>query len=204
MAVPATWDVTGYWFLPEDPAWTPPAELVAFLDSGEAPVCIGFGSMASADPAATARTVTEAIRRAGVRAVLLTGWSGMSDIAASDDVLVIDQVPHSWLFPRCAAVVHHGGAGTTAAALRAGVPAVVVPHGVDQPFWAKRVAELGVGPRPLPRSRLSATSLAAALRTTLADDGMRARAAHLAELISTEDGITTAVDHLSRSLTQTK
>ncbi|MET8854260.1 glycosyltransferase [Amycolatopsis sp. NPDC004625] len=203
VAVPATWNVTGYWFLPEEQAWTPPAELVTFLDSGEAPVCIGFGSMVSGDPAATARTVTEAIRRAGVRAVLLTGWSGMSDIAASDNVLVIDQVPHSWLFPRCAAVVHHGGAGTTAAALRAGVPAVVVPHGVDQPFWAKRVAELGVGPRPLPRPMLSASSFATALRTTLADDGMRARAARLGELISAEDGITAAVDLVSRGLTRT-
>ncbi|MGW4057601.1 glycosyltransferase [Amycolatopsis sp. NPDC004747] len=199
VAVPAAWNVTGYWFLPEEPEWTPPAELVTFLDSGEAPVCIGFGSMVSGDPTTTARTVTEAIRRAGVRAVLLTGWSGMSDIAASEDVFVVDQVPHSWLFPRCAAVVHHGGAGTTAAALRAGVPAVVVPHGVDQPFWAKRVAELGVGPRPLPRPRLSARSLATALRTTLADDGMRARTARLGELISAEDGITAAVGLLGET-----
>ncbi|MCX2951401.1 glycosyltransferase [Lentzea sp. NEAU-D7] len=202
VSVPANWNVTGYWFLPEDPAWTPQTELVKFLDAGEAPVCIGFGSMVGADPAATARLVTEAVRRAGVRAVLLTGWGGMSDIATSENVIVMDQVPHSWLFARAAAVVHHGGAGTTAAALRAGVPSVVVPHGVDQPFWAKRVAALGVGPRPLSRAALSVDSLATALHTAFTDERLRTRAAHLGERIRAEDGITAAADVLTRGLSR--
>ncbi|MFJ8959795.1 glycosyltransferase [Lentzea sp. NPDC102401] len=200
VSAPATWNLTGYWFLPEDRTWAPPVELERFLNAGEAPVCIGFGSMIGADPAATARLITEAVHQAGVRAVLLTGWGGMSDIATTDNVFVIDQAPHSWLFPRARAVVHHGGAGTTAAALRAGVPSVVVPHGVDQPFWAKRIADLGVGPRPLPRSTLSVHSLAAALHAAVTDDRMRTRAALLGERIRTEDGITAAVDVLTRVL----
>lgn len=200
VSAPADWNVTGYWFLPEDPGWTQPEELERFLGEGEPAVCIGFGSMVGADPAATARLVTEAVRRARVRAVLLTGWGGMRDIADGDDVLVVDQVPHSWLFPRVAAVVHHGGAGTTAAAARAGVPSVVVPHGVDQPFWGNRIAALGVGPRPLPRSALSVRSLATALRTTLTDHGMRERAAVLGGRIAAEDGIATAVELVGRDL----
>lgn len=200
VSAPAEWNVTGYWFLPEDPDWTPPEELGRFLAEGERAVCIGFGSMVGPDPAATARLVTEAVRRVGVRAVLLTGWGGMQDVVDGDDVLVVDQVPHSWLFPRVAAVVHHGGAGTTAAAARAGVPAVVVPHGVDQPFWGNRIAALGVGPRPVPRSALSAQSLATALRTALTDDGMRARAAVLGEQIGDEDGIAAAVEVVGRGL----
>ncbi|OLR92615.1 hypothetical protein BJP25_21440 [Actinokineospora bangkokensis] len=200
VSAPARWDVTGHWFLPEDPGWAPPDGLQRFLAGGGPAVCVGFGSMVGADPAATARLVTAAVRQVGVRAVLLTGWGGLRDIAGGDDVLVVDQVPHSWLFPRVATVVHHGGAGTTAAAARAGVPAVVVPHGVDQPFWGGRVAALGVGPSPLPRSTLSVGSLAAALRTTLEDEGMRARAAVLGERISGEDGVTRAVEVLDRGV----
>lgn len=200
---PAEWNVTGYWFLPEDPHWSPPADLVRFLAGGEPAVCVGFGSMVGSDPAATARLVTDAVRRVGARAVLLTGWGGLQDITVGDDVLVVDQVPHSWLFPRVAAVVHHGGAGTTAAAARAGVPAVVVPHGVDQPFWGNRIAALGVGPRPLPRSALSAQSLADALGTTLTDDGMRRRANVLGEQMANEDGVTNAVEIFGRTLGRT-
>ncbi|USX56380.1 glycosyltransferase [Lentzea sp. HUAS12] len=198
-SAPTGWNVTGYWFLAEDAEWTPPARLEQFLAEGDPAVCVGFGSMVGSDPAATARLVVEAVRQVGVRAVLLTGWDGMRDIVDGDDVLVVDQAPHSWLFPRVAAVVHHGGAGTTAAAARAGVPAVVVPHGVDQPFWGNRIAALGVGPRPLPRADLTASSLATALRTALTDDGMRRRAAVLGERLADEDGVTNAVELFGRA-----
>lgn len=181
--------VTGYWTLPGSGPLPP--ELEAFLDAGPPPVCIGFGSMTGADPAALTALVLDAVRRAGVRAVLLSGWGGLA-AAARDDVLVVDEAPHDLLFPRTAAVVHHGGAGTTGAALRAGVPAVVVPYAVDQPFWGARVAALGVGPTPVPRRRLTAEALADALRATT-DPAMRERAVSLGRLIRAEDGVANAV-----------
>ena len=183
--------VTGYWTLPDGDGWTPPAALAAFLAAGPPPVCVGFGSMVGRDPAALAALAVDAARRAGVRAILLSGWGGLAATDA-DDVLVLDQAPHDGLFPRCAAVVHHGGAGTTGAALRAGVPAVVVPFGVDQPFWASRVVALGTGPAPIPRRRLTAGALAAALRAAVTDGAMRDRAAALGVAIRAEDGVAAA------------
>lgn len=186
--------VTGYWTLRDGDDWVPPAELTAFLAAGPPPVCVGFGSMVGDDPAALAALVVEAVRRAGMRAILLSGWGGLADIAAQDDTLVLDQVPHDWLLPRCAAAVHHGGAGTTGAALRAGVPAVVVPFGMDQPFWASRVAALGTSPAPIPRKRFSAPALTRALRAA-AEPVMRRRAAEIGDRIRAEDGVGAAVGH---------
>jgi sterol 3beta-glucosyltransferase len=110
-----------------------------------------------------------------------------------DSVFVIDSVPHAWLFPRAAAVVHHGGAGTTAAGLRAGVPSVIVPFFGDQPFWGQRVAQLGVGPAPIPRRELTVERLAQAIHEAVTDPAMRQRAAHLGSNIRAEDGIARAV-----------
>ena len=184
--------VTGYWTL-DGGDWTPPAELAAFLDAGPPPVCVGFGSMVGDDPAGLASLVVQAVRRAGTRAVLLSGWGGLdAEPIASDDVLVLDQAPHDVLLPRCSAVVHHGGAGTTGAGLRAGVPSVVVPFGMDQPFWASRVTALGAGPAPLPRRRLTAESLADALRAAAAP-GVRDRAAQVGRALRWEDGVRRAV-----------
>ena len=157
-------------------------------------MCIGFGSMASEDPAAMSALVLEAVKRAGVRAVLLSGWGGLSEVAR-DDVFATSEAPHDWLFPRMAAVVHHGGAGTTGAALRAGVPAIVVPFTMDQPFWGSRVHALGVGPKPIPRKQLSVDSLSQALRATVADQSMKTRAAALGEKLRAEDGVANAVAH---------
>ncbi len=187
--------VTGYWTLRDGDGWTPPAELSAFLAAGAPPVCVGFGSMVGDDPAGLAETVLAAVRRVGARAILLSGWGGLAAaVADAEDVLVLDQAPHDWLFPRCAATVHHGGAGTTGAAVRAGVPAVVVPFGMDQPFWASRVAALGTSPDPIPRRRLTATGLAGALRAA-ADPVMRHRAAEVGERVRAEDGVASAVAH---------
>lgn len=179
--------MTGYWTLPAAATWRPPAALEAFLARGGPVVSIGFGSMASQKPEELTALVLEAVRSAGVRAVLLSGWGGLKSIEA-DDVVCADAVPHDWLFPRVRAVVHHGGAGTTGAALRAGVPAIVVPFAMDQPFWGSRVEALGVGPKPIPRKRLTATRLADALRATVNDEAMGVRAAELGELLRAEDG----------------
>jgi sterol 3beta-glucosyltransferase len=130
--------------------------------------------------------VAAAVKRAGVRAVVQSGWAGLGP--AGDDILVVDDLPHDWLFPRTAAVVHHAGAGTTGAGLRAGVPAVPVPVLVDQPFWADRLHRLGVAPRPLPMHELTAETLTDALRTCLDRSSYRDRATELARRISAEDG----------------
>jgi UDP:flavonoid glycosyltransferase YjiC (YdhE family) len=185
--------VTGYWFLDPPADWTPPPALMAFLEGGPAPIYVGFGSMSTRDPERTADLVLRALASTGQRAILLAGWGGMraTDVPAS--VFVLDAAPFSWLFPRMAAVVHHGGAGTTAAGLRAGVPSVVIPFFGDQPYWGRRVAELGVGPEPVPRRKLTAERLAEAIQRAVTDHGMRDRAADLGSRIRAEDGVAQAV-----------
>ena len=196
MPKPAEWGdnvhVTGYWFL-DSTDWEPSARLMAFLESGEPPVYIGFGSMASRDPQQTTELVLDAVRKAGVRAVLASGWGGLSAADVPDNVFLIHSAPHEWLFPRMGAVVHHGGAGTTASGLRAGVPTIVIPFKSDQPFWGKRVQKLGVGPAPIPRKKLSADSLAQAIAQTCSDQSIRRSAAALGEKIRAEDGVASAV-----------
>ena len=165
-----------------------------FLEAGSPPVYIGFGSMSSREPEATTRLVIEALRRVGQRAILLSGWGGLQKTDLPDMVFMGESLPHAWLFPRVAAVVHHGGAGTTAAGLRAGVPSITVPFFGDQPFWGRRIAELGVGPEPIPRRRLTVERLASAIQQAVGDDGMRLRAAKLGARIRAEDGIAGAVE----------
>ena len=134
--------------------------------------------------------------------VLATGWSGLSaEIALPPEVYRLDSAPHSWLFPRMAAVVHHGGAGTTAAGLRAGVPSVLIPHGNDQFAWGRRVHELGVGTRPIPRKRLTVAALADAL-TAVREPDLRAAATDLGRRIRTEDGAETAARLITNALTR--
>lgn len=196
--------VTGYWFL-DDPT-PPPDSLAQFVAAGAAPVYIGFGSMASRDPEQMAQIILEAVKIAGVRAVIASGWGGLKAQKLPADVFLIDSAPHDWLFPKSAAVVHHGGAGTTAAGLRAGVPSVIIPFKGDQPFWGKRVRDLGVGPAPIPRRDLSAEKLASALRACIEDQTMRQKAADLGARIRTEDGGGEAVRLIgdyARKLTET-
>ncbi|MBZ0276030.1 MAG: glycosyltransferase, partial [Anaerolineae bacterium] len=132
----------GYWFLDDRDGWQPSPELSDFLAAGSPPVYFGFGSMTNRDPAQLTSILLEALRQSGQRGLLLTGWGGISQRDLPDNVLMIDSAPHSWLFPRMAAVVHHGGAGTTAAGLRAGVPSLIIPHFGDQMFWGARVGVL--------------------------------------------------------------
>ena len=193
---PAAMRVTGYWWPARPAGWTPPPALVDFLAAGPPPVFIGFGSMAPGRGERFAGPVLAAVRRADVRAVVQAGWSGL-DVGAADDVITVGELPHDWLFPQVAAVVHHAGAGTTAAGLRAGVPAVPVPVLADQPFWARRLTALGVAPGPLPLSSLSADRLAAALRAVTTDPHYAARAAAIAARLSTEDGAAPVLDWLT-------
>jgi sterol 3beta-glucosyltransferase len=143
--------VTGYWFLDGEASWKPPDELAEFLDRGDAPVYVGFGSMGFAKDGDQRReAIITALARAEVRGVPATGWGGIPAGAADPNVITVDNVPHDWLFPRVAAVVHHGGAGTTAAGLRASRPTLICPFLGDQPFWGHQIDHLRAGPKPLP------------------------------------------------------
>lgn len=184
--------VPGYFFL-DEPAYAPPPALVDFLAAGDPPVCISFGSMVNRDSERIGRAAQAALARTGRRGIVLTGWGGWRPEKAPGNTLYLDEAPHAWLFPRCAAVVHHGGAGTTAAGLRAGVPNVVVPFAGDQPFWGKRVAALGAGPDPLPVRKLGPDSLTAALERALKDESIRRAAAEVGAQIQAEDGVGQAV-----------
>jgi sterol 3beta-glucosyltransferase len=191
--------ITGYWFLEDAQNYEPPVELKTFLDSGPPPVYVGFGSMVDHEREETTRLIVEALRKTTQRAILLGGWSDLGSVELPDFILRVDSVPHDWLFPRMAAVVHHGGAGTTAAGLRAGVPTVIVPFTVDQPFWAWRVHELGVGPKWILRKRLTVEKLAAAIDQAAHDQSMAQRAKALGRMICAEDGLGAAV-HLIEQL----
>jgi len=192
--------VTGYWFLDQAAEWQPPAGLVDFLNAGPPPVYLGFGSMTTRKRDELSALVVDALRQAGQRGILLTGWAGLGDSALTDDVYQIDYAPHDWLFPRVSAVVHHGGAGTTAAGLRAGVPSLVAPFFADQPFWGQRVAALGVGPAPIPQKNLTTDRLARAIRQATSDEKMRVRSAALGARIRSEDGVARAVEVLQEYL----
>ncbi|MEV6715234.1 glycosyltransferase [Lentzea sp. NPDC051208] len=188
---------TGFWYLPRPANWSPDPNLPAFLDAGPAPVYLGFGSMAGRDAQRTGDIVAEAARAAGVRAIVATGWGGLA-ARSSDDLLVIDQVPHDWLFGRVRAVVHHGGGGTTAAALAAGVPQVVCPFVADQPHWALRMHAVGVAPEPVPYRKLAVATLAEAITRAAGDPALRQRAGEVGEQVRAENGVDAAVHELER------
>ncbi|MBW8482981.1 glycosyltransferase [Actinomadura parmotrematis] len=188
---PANVHLTGYWFL-DEPAWEPPAELAEFLAAGPPPVYAGFGSMVPKDAEMTGLTVRTALKLAGVRGIV------HGDPATSDErILAVRDVPHTWLFPRTAAVVHHGGAGTTAAGLRAGVPTVVCPFFGDQPYWGERVAALGAGPAPLPFKDLSVPALARRIRAAAGTPEIAERAAAIGARVRAENGTARAADLLA-------
>ena len=198
IAPPADWDpaqihLTGFWFLPPSEDWRPSGALVRFLEAGPPPVYIGFGSMSSRRPEETADLVLEALRQTGQRALVFSGWAGMEKTDLPESVLMIDSTPHTWLFPRMSAVVHHGGAGTTAAGLRAGIPSIVIPFHGDQPFWGQRIAELSVGPPPIPRRKLTAERLAQALALVRDDQAIQQHAVELGARIRREEGVANAV-----------
>ena len=192
----ATVHVVGQWTLPSPADWTPPDALSAFLAQGEPPVFIGFGSMPVANPAQMGQTISEALRMANVRGVLQAGWAGLAH--EDEHLITIGDTPHDWLFPRMAAIVHHGGSGTTHSALRAGKPALIVPFNADQPFWARRLVEHGVGVPPIRPKQLTTERLADALRTLTQDSAMRQRAADLGALLRAEDGLAATCELVQR------
>jgi UDP:flavonoid glycosyltransferase YjiC (YdhE family) len=190
--------VTGYWFLDQVAEYQPPIEVEAFLDAGPPPVYIGFGSMVDHEQEEITRLIFDALELAECRAVLLGGWSELGSTALPETVLKIDYAPHEWLFLRMAAVVHHGGAGTTAAGLRAGVPSIIVPFFGDQFYWGWRVAALNAGPSSIPRKELTAEKLADAIRVATTDKRIQDCAGEVGERIRSEDGVSKAVEVIER------
>lgn len=206
LSIPEDWDhssfVTGYWFLNSAADWEPPPELETFLTQGAAPIYIGFGSMVTEDSRRVTALVLEAVKQSGQRAILATGWGGLSASEIPNTVHILQSVPHDWLFPRCVAVVHHGGAGTTGAGLRAGKPTVICPFIGDQPFWGKCVYDLGVGSRPIPQKQLTANKLGQAIREVATDSKMWLRAEDLGVKIRSENGVMQVVDIISKRLSE--
>jgi sterol 3beta-glucosyltransferase len=198
-SLPAHVAATGFWFLDPPGDYRPSPRLADFLAAGEAPIHVGFGSMTVEDPERVTRLVVAAVRKAKKRAILSAGWGGLLPASDMEDVLFDDDAPHAWLLPRTAAAVHHGGPGTTAAALRAGVPQLAVPFLADQPFWGHRIERLGVGPRAIPFPELTAESLAAALGA-MSDPGVQQRARAMGAVIRAERGAEGAVTALHRRL----
>jgi len=198
---PASAHVTGYWLLPAPPGWSPPRRLAAFLSGGGPVAYVGFGSMPGLDAARLAASIMRAAGDNDVRVVVNSLDPALRRLLPADRFLVIRNAPHDWLFPRVDAIVHHGGAGTTAAALYAGKPQVIWPFGVDQPFWARRMAALGVAPVAQPVAALTGRAFAAALGAALGDPGLARRSAALATVLRAEDGAGNAVSHLEDVMT---
>jgi UDP:flavonoid glycosyltransferase YjiC (YdhE family) len=188
--------VTGYWFLDREESWSPPRDLVEFLDAGRAPVCMGFGSSSIADPERMAKVFSDTLRRLGQRGVLLGGWGGLKGANLPDNVFQTEEAPYDWLLPKTRGFIHHGSTGATHAALRAGIPSITVPSYGDQLLWGHLLSRSGVSPEPIPRRRLSSERLASAISTLLIDKRLRARAEELGEKMRGEDGVAEAVEVL--------
>jgi sterol 3beta-glucosyltransferase len=191
--------LTGF-LLDEESDWQAPQALLDFLAAGEKPIYIGFGSMGDREAEATTKLLLEAIERSGKRAILLSGWAGFGSVTMPKNVFLLDYAPQHWLFPRMAAVVHHGGAGTTAAGLAAGLPSVIVPFFGDQPNWAQIVYELGVSTKPIPRHKLTADKLVAAIQEATSNPSIQAKAVEIGAKIRAENAASEAVKAVKKFL----
>lgn len=189
------WDsrvhVTGYYFLPENKSYSPPPELAEFLKSGKPPVCVSFGSMVNKNAEKIDTIIRASLKQTNNRGIILSGW-GSAKRESMNDLLYLDAAPHDWLLPKCKMIIHHGGAGTTSAGLRAGIPQVVVPFMADQPFWGSRVHEIGVGPKPIRVSQLSVEKMVGAM-VEAESKVVLERAQVTGQKIRSEEGVMNAV-----------
>ncbi len=196
--------VTGFWYLGAPKGWEPPEGLLRFLEAGEPPVYVGFGSMTTKDPVRTTQIVVEALQRAGKRGIILSGWGAMTGDRLPESIYHVEAIPHEWLFPRMQAVVHHGGSGSTGAGLKGGVPSFAVPFFADQYFWGDRLARLGVGPKPVPQNRLTVERLASAITQATSDPRMKQRAAVVGKRVRSERGVEKAVEAFEQEVARFK
>lgn len=192
--------VTGYYFFNVDASYQAPAELQEFLATGEPPVCISFGSMVNRDAEKIDRIVRESLKQTNQRGIVLSGWGSVQH-TSSKDLLYLEAVPHDWLLPRCRMVIHHGGAGTTSAGLRAGIPNIVVPFMADQPFWGRRVHAIGAGPEPILVKNLSAENLSRAM-IVAESKAIRESAQSIGHKLRGEDGVGQAIRLIEAQLSK--
>ncbi len=186
--------ITGYWFLDHNKDWTPPKALEHFLNNGSPPVCINFGSMSDPEIDWIIETIVSAVLKTERRVILLTGWSGIEKKKMfSSNIYIDNYIPHSWLFPRVCGVIHHGGAGTTAAAVRAGVPSIIVPFFFDQWFWGNRLKSLGAGARPISKKELKKETLSYLISNTLDNTMFYKKLEVLSHQVKNESGVYKAV-----------
>lgn len=207
MTRPADWGdgifMSGYWF-PNVTNWQPPNELVDFIGGGEPPILISFGSMPLSKARETAESVVEALSRCGRRAIVNLGWSELPDGDLPDFIYPTNFIPYDWLLPQMAMVIHHGGSGTTAFGLRSGVPSMAVPFIFDQFFWGRRIANLGVGPSPIPFRRLDSKDIARAITIATSDPDMQQRAKSLGQKLRDEDGVAKAIEIIESQFSRLK
>jgi sterol 3beta-glucosyltransferase len=202
---PATWAdniyVTGSWIVEDEPDWKPPLDLVNFIAGGTAPVYLGFGSIKDISKfRETFEVLLKALEISGERGIIALGWNSIDwTEPLPENVYLLDKAPHSWLFPQMSAVVHHGGAGTTAAGLNAGKPTIIIPHSADQPAWGKRVYELGVGAKPIPKAKLTASKLADAIKEALNPEIVK-NAEEIGKKMRKENGVEAATQIISKFL----
>lgn len=188
--------VVGYWFAEAPRGWQPPGELLSFIENGDAPVLISLGAMSlgDADAGQSASLFVKAVQNAGVRAIIQSWQAELQQMDLPPSIYITGSLPHSWLMPRCAGVVHHGGFGTTAAGLRAGIPALVIAHMADQFYWSQRIYELGVGPQPIHHNKLDLQGLTSALEELTHRPDLQSSASSLGKQIRAENGIENAVN----------
>lgn len=197
-------DVVGFCFLDLASNYEPPQPLVEWLNAGPKPIYVGFGSLPVQEPEKMTQIIVKALEMTGQRGIINKGWGGLGSLAEpKESIYLLDNCPHDWLFPRCAAVVHHGGAGTTAAGLKAACPTTIVPFFGDQPFWGDRVHARGVGPLPIPVDEFSLPKLVDAIKFML-DPKVKDRALQLAKAMENEDGVTGAVKAFFKHLPRKK
>eukprot|EP00252_Welwitschia_mirabilis_P012586 TRINITY_DN2774_c0_g2_i1.p1 TRINITY_DN2774_c0_g2~~TRINITY_DN2774_c0_g2_i1.p1 ORF type:complete len:790 (+),score=201.56 TRINITY_DN2774_c0_g2_i1:390-2759(+) len=193
-------DVVGFCFLNLADGYKPPESLLQWLESGKKPIYVGFGSLPVQDPKNMTKIIVEALRKTNQRGIINKGWGGLGELEEQHDfIYTLDNCPHDWLFPRCAAVVHHGGAGTTAAGLKAACPTTIVPFFGDQPFWGERVHARGLGPPPIPVDQFSLQKLVSAIEFML-DQKVKGKALEIAEAMENEDGVAGAVKAFHKHL----
>lgn len=202
---PSDWgdniDICGFSFLPSKPDYKPPEDIANFLKAGPTPIYVGFGSIVADDQTTLTKTVFEAVRKSGQRAIVSKGWGnlGVKGVEVPDNILVIGSCPHDWLFRQVSCVIHHGGAGTTAAGLALGCPTIIIPFFGDQQFWGEIVAQAGAGPLPIPHRQLTVDKLSDAIKKAL-EPSVKERARELATKMEKESGVRDGVRSFHRHL----
>jgi len=196
--------LTGFWIKELDQDWYPDETLLNFLSAGSKPIYIGFGSTVGGNFDRILRIILQSLKITGQRAILSAGWRNLNGVDLPSNIMQIGNVPHEWLFPQMLAVSHHGGAGTTAAGIRAGVPSIIVPFGGDQPYWGDRVYRMGIGTKPIWCKELSVENYTKAILDILNNQKMKDHASEVGAMLRSEDGVANAIAVIEKALSITK